>query len=82
MSGWHFINLNKTQSKEIKELYSKNKRGFGAIKVEVSLGNSKWSTSIFPDKKSETYLLPLKAEIRKKEKINEGKEVIFTIKIK
>jgi len=34
-----------------------------------------WETSMFPDKKSGTYILPLKASVRKKEVIMRGDEV-------
>ncbi|WP_320159276.1 DUF1905 domain-containing protein [Acinetobacter bereziniae] len=40
---------------------------------------SVWKTSIFPDKQSEGYLLPLKAEIRNKEKIYLGDRILFSI---
>ena len=37
------------------------------------IGNSEWKTAIWFDSKKKTYLLPIKAEIRKKEKIIAGK---------
>jgi len=48
------------------------RRGFGAVKVSVSVGQTKWRSSVFPDAKSGRYLLPLKAEVRKKVKIAAG----------
>ena len=39
------------------------------MKVTARIGNSEWRTSIWFDTKQEIYMLPLKAEIRKKENI-------------
>jgi hypothetical protein len=80
MSGWHFVGIPKKESEEIKKT-CKIKIGFGSIPVIVRLGKTIWKTSIFPDKKSGTYLLPLKSEIRKKENIISGDVVPLTIQI-
>lgn len=70
---WYFINLPKEESEKIKFFSSPlKKRGWGSMKVSVSIGHSKWRTSIFPDNKKGVYLLPLKADIRKKENLNEN----------
>jgi len=67
---WHFISVDKVTSEKIKKIQlGKLRRGWGAVKVKVLIGKSSWTTSIFPDKRSGTYLLPLKLEIRKKEGI-------------
>lgn len=81
MAAWHFLGLSKKESAEIKEKFSKPKKGFGLIPVEVKLGASVWKTSIFPDSKSGTYLLPLKASVRKAEDVFDGDEVRFSIEI-
>jgi hypothetical protein len=44
----------------------------GAIAVQVQIGASTVRTSLFPDRKRATYLLPLKAELRRREGIAEG----------
>lgn len=80
MNGWHFVGIPKKESEEIKKT-CKIKIGFGSIPVMVRLGTTTWKTSIFPDKKSGTYLLPLKAEVRKKENIISGDSVSLTIQI-
>ncbi len=79
MSGWMFASLDKAQSARIKEKHGKQARGFGSIPVEVTLGKTKWKTSIFPDKKSATYLLPLKAVVRRKEGVDKGDHINFSI---
>ena len=69
---WHFVTVGREESREIKERYGKVRRGFGSIPVEVTIGETSWKTSIFPNSKDGTYLLPIKALVRKKENIYEG----------
>lgn len=78
-ANWHFVTLTKKTGQEIKELYGKNARGFGSLPVEVSIGTTTWKTSIFPDKYSGSYILPLKAKVRKTEEIEAGDLISFTI---
>src|SRR5687767_8759520 len=80
-AGWHFITVPKEISEEIDFLYSMEKHGWGSLPVIVTLGKTAWKTSIFPDKKTSTYLLPLKAEVRKKEKLTVGDIVELQLEI-
>ncbi|TAK65258.1 MAG: DUF1905 domain-containing protein [Bacteroidetes bacterium] len=82
VAGWHFITLPKKQSTEIRANFGKLKKGWGSIPVQVTLGKTSWRTSIFPEKKSGAYLLPLKSEIRSKENISEGDTITYSIEIK
>lgn len=79
--SWHFVNVSREISKEIKENFAEVGRGFGSLRVKVTVGKTRWNTSIFPDTKSGTYLLPLKAEVRQKEVISDGTKISFTIEI-
>ena len=82
MAGWHFVTLPKGITKDIDFFFAHAKRGWGSLPVEVTLGNTSWKTSIFPDKKIGSYLLPLKAEVRKKESLFEGDSATLTLEIK
>lgn len=55
--------------------------GFGSVKVKVFLGGSTWSTSLFPSKEMETYVLPLKKAIRKAEGVEVGDVAAITVEI-
>lgn len=81
-SAWHFITLPKKQSSQIKKIFGGVARGWGSLPVEVAIGKTSWRTSIFPDKKTGAYLLPLKADIRRKEDIAKDDIVTFSIEIK
>lgn len=82
MAGWHFVSVSKKESKQIKKDFGVFAKGWGSIPVQVTIGTSKWRTSIFPDKRTETYLLPVKAVIRKKERIFDKDKIVVQIEIK
>jgi len=50
------------------------RRGFGSVKVEVAVGGSRWSTSVFPQKGG-TWFLPVKKAICRAERLKAGGEV-------
>ena len=81
-SSWYFVSLPKDQGAEIKEITSSGlKRGFGSVRVEVTVGSSKWMTSIFPSNEEKTYVLPVKKSVRKAENINDGDAVKVKIEL-
>ncbi len=79
--AWHFITLPKNVAKHIRCLIIKPVRGWGSIRVSVSIGSSTWKTSIFPDKKSASFVLPIKLAVRKAEKLNLGDKPEVTITV-
>ena len=81
MSGWTFVSLPKELSIEIRDNYKCLEEGWGRMKVTAGLGSSEWQTAIWFDKKQDTYLLPLKAKIRKQENVVLGEDVKITIMI-
>lgn len=76
-SAWHFITIHKKVSEQIKRVVAGPRRGFGAVKVRARIGKTEWITSIFPTKEGE-YLLPVKASVRKAERVNAGNTVSVT----
>ena len=77
-AAWYFITVPPEITTDIDRIFSELKRSWGSLRVEVEVGTSKWTTSIFPDKKSGTYLLPVKKEIR----VTENLSVDDTIEVK
>jgi hypothetical protein len=82
MTGWHFITIPEDVSEEIKDRFGDKKRGRGSLPVEVTVGTTTWQTSIFPDKKANTYLLPIKADVRNKEGIAANTAVTSLLEIR
>ena len=73
--GWCFISLPKELSLEIRDAFKNEEEGWGRLKATARLNNSEWQTAIWFDTKLNAYLLPLKADVRKKEKIEVGQTV-------
>ncbi len=59
-----------------------SKRGFGSVRVLVTIGSTTWKTSIFPDTKSRSYVLPIKKDVRKKENIEAGSKIVVSISLR
>jgi hypothetical protein len=70
--SWTFLSVPPEIADEILELAGPHSRGFGSLRVEVSIGGSAWRTSIFPDSRARTYVLPVKKAIRRAEGIGVG----------
>ena len=80
-SSWHFVTLPKKDAADIKKFQSPIRRGFGAIRVRVTVGETEWETSIFPDKETGSFILPLKLSVRKKEGIRADEMLHYTIEL-
>jgi Domain of unknown function (DUF1905) len=79
--AWHFVTLPKDAADEIR-FFNSSAKGFMPIAVEAQLGDAVWKTSVFPDSKSGSYLLAIKAAVRKSENLVANDEVTVTIKVK
>lgn len=77
--SWQFASLPSDMSVEIRNLLQCQEEGWGRLKAKAQINQTTWDTSIWFDSKSKTYLLPLKAEIRKKEKLEIGMELEISI---
>lgn len=79
-AGWHFVTLPVAKAHEIKATFGRG-NGWGSVRVEATVGATTWATSIFPDAKSASYLLPIKREVREKEALAEGANVEYRLRI-
>jgi Domain of unknown function (DUF1905) len=87
-AAWHFITITGDVAEAIRgadfldrleRTGSPRQRGFGAIKVRATIGETSWSTSIFPAKDLGGYMLPVKASVRNAEGLVAGDIVQLTI---
>ena len=77
-AAWFFLGVDRKISTELREKYKSKTKNFGTIPVKVTIGKTTWQTSLFYDTKMEHYLLPIKADIRKKEELDDGDNVTFS----
>ena len=76
---WFFVQIPEAQSDVIKDISNQVTYGWGVIPVTARIGETEWTTSLFP--KDGLYLLPVKARIRKAEKLEEGDMVSARLEI-
>lgn len=80
-ASWHFVSLPTDVADEIADEAEDRTNGFGSVRVQVTIGGTQWSTSLFPSKRSGTYVLPVKKAVRTAERLIEGEpaEVSLTV---
>ena len=79
-ASWHFVTVPAEQSGEIRAHSLLSRGGFGSIKVEATIDDVTWRTSVFP-MKSGGYILPVKKEVRCKAGIAAGDELTVEIEL-
>jgi len=78
-NGWYFVSLPHDISKEIRENLKWQEEGWGRLKALAKIANHEWKTAIWFDTKQNTYLLPLKADVRMKFKLE--KEQVINVSV-
>ncbi|QZY28668.1 DUF1905 domain-containing protein [Nocardioides coralli] len=73
--SWVFLTVPPEVSDEIEDrMVARAPRGFGSVRVEVTIGGSTWRTSVFPSKEEAAYVLPVKKAVRRAEDLEAGDE--------
>lgn len=80
-AAWHFITVPKAISADMRALSAGLRNAFGSLRVVATVGKTQWRTSVFADRKADAFLLPVKADVRRKEKIAHGDKVAVTLEI-
>lgn len=70
---FYFVTVPEEGSQAIKSAEKFVTYGWGMIPVKVQIGETEWKTSLWP--KDDKYIVPVKASVRKAEKIGEGDTV-------
>ena len=78
-SPYFFAPIPPQHGAEIRQVSKLVTYGWGMIPVEAAIGGVVFQTSLFP--KDETYLLPLKADVRRKSNITAGDSILVDMTI-
>lgn len=78
--NWFFVTLPEQMADQIAEIQHAA-RGFGSVRVRVTVGGTTWTTSIFPDTTQGSYILPMKKAVRKAEGIADRGDVAVTFEL-
>ncbi len=76
---YYFVTVPTQECLALKATASLVTYGWGMIPVQVRIGKTQWQTSLFP--KQGSYVVPLKASVRKAETLEEGDEVTVHLKV-
>jgi hypothetical protein len=77
---WYFVTVPEEQSAEIRAHALGSPRGFGSVRVEARIADVVWRTSVFP-LNSGGYILPVKADVRRRAGISAGDEVRLKLEL-
>ena len=72
--SWYFLTIDGETAQAIRA-QAVNAAAWGSVYVEATIGGTTWRTSLFPSKQVSGWLLPLKAAVRKAEKLAEGQVI-------
>lgn len=78
-TSWHFVSITGDVADEIRFDSMGMRGGFGSVKVIAEIAGVEWSTSVFPS--GDNYILPLKADIRRRTGIAAGDEIMVTLRL-
>jgi Domain of unknown function (DUF1905) len=78
-SPFYFVTVPADQCFDLKAASKFVTYGWGMIPVRVKIGETEWKTSLFP--KNDAYIVPIKSDIRKVEKLTEGDHVKLRLEL-
>jgi hypothetical protein len=76
---WYFVTVPERQGDELRAVSGAVTYGWGMIPVSVQIGDTRWTTSLFP--KDGSYIVPIKASVRKAEQLDEGHDVWLELEV-
>ena len=76
---FYFVTVPEEQSRDLHFISGSVTYGWGMIPVTVRLGQTEWQTALWP--KDGGYIVPLKASVRKAEKVAEGDSVTLRLEV-
>jgi Domain of unknown function (DUF1905) len=78
-SPYYFVTVPDEESAQLESLSSLVTYGWGMIPVDVRIGLTQWTTSLFP--KDGLYVVPLKNAVRKAEGLDVGQTVTVQLDV-
>jgi hypothetical protein len=78
--AWHFLTLPGEVGEGLRTLRGPA-QNFGSMRVSARIGDTVWKTSLFPDRRRGTFLLPVKVDVRRREGLGVGDTVRATIEV-
>ncbi|RBY94161.1 DUF1905 domain-containing protein [Blastococcus sp. TBT05-19] len=73
--AWHFVTLPPELADDVREVGAGARAGFGSVRVTATIGGTTWQTSLFPEARTRSYVLPVKKPVRTAEGLRAGDRV-------
>jgi hypothetical protein len=77
---WYFVTVPPQPRDALKAISGVVTYGWGMIPATAQIGKTRWVTSLFP--KDGSYVVPIKASVRKAEQLAEGDEVTIRLEVR
>jgi hypothetical protein len=77
---WYFVTVPAEQSQSLKAISGFVTYGWGMIPAKVRIGGTEWATALWP--KDGSYIVPIKAGVRKAEHLEEGDRVTLRLEVR
>lgn len=71
-AAWHFVTIEGADAEALRDAAAGRTAAWGSIAVTATIGGTEWRTSVFPSKDAGGFLIPIKASVRKAERLAEG----------
>ena len=79
--NWFFLTLPADTAADIRAFAADNVSALGTVRVVARVGETEWQTSLFPSNEHDSFLLPVKAAVRRAEKLEAGAEVAVALEV-
>ena len=79
--NWFFLTLPPETAADIRAFARANASALGTVHVVARVGKTEWQTSLFPSNEHSSFLLPVKAAVRRAEELEAGAEVAVALEV-
>jgi hypothetical protein len=80
-AAWHFVTIEGAVAEALRAAAPGRSAAWGSVYVEATIGATQWRTSAFPSKEANGFLLPIKASVRKSERLAAGDTVTVSLAV-
>lgn len=81
-ASWVFLSLPAQFADAVRLAAFLSPRGWGSVRVTAEADGVRWETSLFPDKASASYVLPVKAAVRRKLGVAVGDRMLLSLRFR
>ena len=78
----YFVTLPEDVAQAVRDTFGGSHQAVGSLPVSVALGKSIWSTSLYADNDSNSYVIAIKDDVRRRELVREGQVISLRFAVK